>query len=301
MRWGALLMALALALTGGAACSALPAASADPRFAGATGSIPLDMSGPLPTARLNVGGRSLTAIFDSGAEASVVRLSAARMAGLPDEGSASAASPTGVPVSGFRTTLRNARLASVAFADAFAVAIDIPIPLPGVEAIISPSIFTGRLVRFDMARGVVDILVKNPANIPATPATGYIGGRHGVGVPAARLTLPNGHELVVDVDTGSTQDFNLPYELSSQLALAGPLLPGLRIRMIGSDHEVSRGRLVGRVRIGEVVLDNPEVNFVQGISRASIGSVLLRSMILLLDPEERRAWVLAAAGPQRPH
>src|SRR5262245_8892114 len=137
--------------------------------------IPLDLTGPRPRAQLTIGDNPpVTAIFDSGAAASVVRRSFAERIGMLNLGQAMVAAPGGPPTPGFRTRLTNARLGDARFPEAMAVAFDMALPaLDGVDAVISPSVFSGRLVRFEFAQSRVRLLPR--AQAPTSQPAPYVG------------------------------------------------------------------------------------------------------------------------------
>lgn len=263
--------------------------------------IALDLTGPRPTAQLTVGDAApVTAIFDSGAAASVLRLSYARGIGVPNEGAANAHGPNGSPVSGFRTTIAHASLGQAQFDNALAVALDIPLPLEGVDAIISPAVFTGRLIRFDFAAGVAQVLPLTRENTPQSPAEPYIGeNSHGMirRTPGATVSLPGGVQASATVDTGGSRGLALPLALAQRVPLQEPLTPDQPMRLVGAEWPASKGRINGAVRIGGLVLQNPEVTFADGAPFGIVGMPVLRNSVIVLDPAGQRSWVLAPAAP----
>jgi hypothetical protein len=262
-----------------------------------TAVIPLDMTAPRPTAQLRIGDAApVTAIFDTGAAASVLRLEYARRIDSPEQGQAAAHGPGGTPIQGFRTTMRDGVLGDAAFDDAMAVALDIPLPLPGVDAIISPGVFSGRYVRFDFPHGVAHVLPRTAQHRPVGEGTPYTGeSTHGrvMSVPGVDVHLPNVGEITAILDTGSARGLLLPLDLAERLPLSGELTPIDPVRMVGIEHAAFSGRINGVVRIGELSINNPEVRFADGVEQAIVGMEILRNADVVLDPEMRRAWVFA--------
>ena len=260
--------------------------------------IALDLSGPRPTAQLRIGGVApVTAIFDTGAAASVLRIAFANRLGLRNEGAAQASGPGGVPIPGFRTTISGA-LGDAHFGSAMAVALDIPPPVPAdIDAVISPAVFSGRLVRFDFAFGAAFVLAKTPANIPTVvTADPYFGSdsRDHIGrKPAARVTLPNGQSLAVVADTGSPSGLRLPLAMAQSLPLAAPLAPADPVRFIGAAHNAFHAVVRGTLRVGPLEFHDADVAFVEGDFEPMAGMQVLRNAILVLDPAEHRSWLLA--------
>lgn len=262
-------------------------------------SIPLDLSGPRPTAQLRIGeSEPVTAIFDTGAAASVLRLEYAQRLALPSEGQAAAHGPGGTPIEGYRTTIRNGRLGEARFDDAMAVALDIQLPLEGVDAIISPAVFAGRYVRFDFANSVVHILPRTPQNRPAGDAAPYRGEvAHGriTQTPSVDVQLPNVGTVTAVLDTGSARGLTLPLALASRLPIAGELAPRAPIRLVGIEHRAFTGRIAGAIRVGPLTLEDLEVNFGDGIEEPIVGMEILRNTEIVLDPQARQSWLLAPA------
>lgn len=285
--------AMSSALAANSAC-------AQAQTARAVETIPLDLSGPRLTAQLRIAASEpVTAIFDTGAAGSVLKLSYATRIGAPNQGPAAAVAPGGTPINGYRTTIEG-RLGNARFGRAMAVALDIPLPLEGIDAIISPSVFSGRLVRFDFPRSVAEILPKTAAAIPVGPGTSYHGDNHGGHmvrrIPAVELVLPGQPALMAIADTGASRGLLLPLRMAASLPLASPLAPAPPVRMVGIAFEAQTARLRGVARIGALELREPEITFVDGETPANVGFSILRQAVLVLDPEAHRSWLLPASS-----
>lgn len=292
-----LFLASATALAAATACAqAQPAATVE--------TIPLDLSGPRLTAQLQIGAAEpVTAIFDTGAAASVLKLAYATHIGAPNQGPAAAHAPGGTPISGYRTTIEG-RLGNARFRRAMAVALDIPLPLEGIEAIISPAVFSGRLVRFDFPRRVAEVLSKSAATLPPGRGTPYHDGGGGGGhmvrqIPAIELVLPGQQPIMAIADTGASRGLLLPLRMAASLPLATPLAPAPPVRMVGATRDAQTARLDGAVRIGGLEFRDLEITFEDGETPANIGFSILRQAVLVLDPEAHRSWFLPA--PSAPH
>jgi len=176
-----------------------------------------------------------------------------------------------------------------------AVALDIPLPLPGIDAVVSPAVFTGRFVKFDFHAGHVQILPKTAANTPTGAANDYLGAdSHGHinRVPSVQVTLPGRAPFIAMADTGAQRGIALPLTMAQGLALAGPLQPADPVRMVGVTLNASHAQLEGAIRIGPLTLQNPDITFVDGAEFANIGFPVLRNAVIVLDPEVHRSWVL---------
>ena len=258
--------------------------------------VPLDLNGPRPTAQLFVRSASpATVIFDTGAATNILGIAFANSLGLSSEGPVAVASPgaTG-PLSGFFTTMPTARLGGALIKNARAVVIDLPVKMPGIAGVISPNSFAGWLVRFEFARSRALIIAKTSANLPSGRAMSY-GGEFSHPLPAAQIDVA-GTKLIAHLDSGSQFALCLPLDISKQVPLKGEITPMEPIRMTGATHAAFGGRIAGTVHIGPLTLVDPDVVFEEGIPIANVGIKILREMILVLDPAEKRSWMLPAGS-----
>jgi len=254
--------------------------------------IPLDLTGPHPTAQLTVDGHApFAVIFDSGAGANLFATAVAKDLGLPNEGEIQVGSPgASAPLVGFRTTLRHARLGDAEIKNAFAVVVDIPGAMGSISGAISPNAFSGRLVRFEFAASRALVLDKAPGAVPSGPAYRY-AGEGGHALPAVEIEVA-GKKILAHADSGSGHGLGFPLELAKQLPLLGPLEPRPDIHMMGGDHKAYAARISGKVRVGPLELTDPEVGFAEGVPIANVGIEVLKRLTLVLDPETQRDWVL---------
>jgi hypothetical protein len=298
-------LAAGLALAAAPARAEEPASVVAPLAVGAmpgTGTIPLDMSGPRPVAMLTLdGGEPVRAIFDTGAAASVLQRDFAEASHLPHQGEGLAAGPGGQPVQGFQTSIHG-RLGDVSFPPRLAVAFPIPLPLADVRAIISPQVFSGRLVRIDFAAGQAQVLPRDPAHIPRIRGYDYLGRNDAERItrtPSVEVVLPGRRRLQAMIDTGSTAGLELPLNWATRLRLIGPLQPGPPVRLVGIQHRTFLGQVRGTVRIGELVLRDPEVRFVEDDPGGTVGMAILQHAVIVLDPARSRSWLLPREPERR--
>jgi hypothetical protein len=96
------------------------------------------------------------------------------------------------------------------------------------------------------------------------------------------------------IDTGSNRGLTLPLALAAELPLEAPPRPAGQARVGGSGQElqVYSARIRGTVLVGPVALENPEVAFIEELPRINVGMAVLRSLTIVLDPAERRGWLL---------
>jgi hypothetical protein len=264
--------------------------------------VPLDLTGPRPIAMLKVGsGEPVRVIFDTGASGNVLDADFARAAGLPDDGPAHVGTPAGgPPMVGFRTRL-DGRLGNATLGGARAVALPMAaMQRLNVKGVFGPGTFAGRLVYLDLARGEIRVMPKTPATIPAGEAHAYSG--EGMrSLPGVEVEV-GGRSHHGHLDTGQPGMLMMPMTMSTEMPLDGVLTDGPPARLAdGVPRAVKIGRIRGNVRIGTLTLQNPEVRFMEGLDRVNVGMLALRGATIVLDPAERRTWLLPpAAGSARP-
>lgn len=280
----------AAALTVG--CAVAAAAQAAP----AVDTVTLDLSGPRPIAMLAVGGAEpVPVIFDTGASGNVIDSGFARSVGLPEQGPARVGTPAGgPPLEGFRTTIAEATLGGATIRDVRAVALPMPaMQSLAVKGVFGPGSFAGRLVHLDLGLGEIRITDKDPAHIPPGEAYPYSdsGPRSLPGIPVEIGGVRfDGH-----IDTGNPGLLAFPTALADQLPLDGERVPGPPARLAdGVPRETFVARLRGTVRVGPLSFDNPEVRFIEGLQRVNVGMTALHGVTVVLDPAERRSWLIPA-------
>jgi hypothetical protein len=267
---------------------------------GAVETVPLDLSGPRPIAMLTIGdGEAVRVIFDTGASGNVLDADFARAANLPDDGPAQVGTPAGgTPMIGFRTHIDGGRLGNAALGGVRAVALPMgAMQHLNVKGVFGPGTFSGRLVFLDLARAEIRVTPKSAATIPSGPSHPYsaAGPRSlpGVGVEIG------GHGYEAHIDTGQPGMLMMTMTMSTEVPLDGALADGPPARMAdGVPRATKIGRIRGTVRVGTLVLENPEVRFMEGINRVNVGMLALRGATLVFDPAERRTWLIPpAVGP----
>jgi predicted aspartyl protease len=258
--------------------------------------VPLDMSGQRPIAMLAVGTQEpVPVIFDTGASGNVLDIEYARQIGLPNQGEAAIHAPAGAPMQGFRTTIAEGRLGNVSIGGARAAAIASPaLQHLGVRGVFGPNSFSGRLVHLDLARGEIRVTDKNPATIPSGPSHPYSDGASGLpGLPAVGIEI-GARRFDAHLDTGSPGLLMFPTEMASQLPLEAPMQLSDRPARFadGTPRNIYVARLRGTVRVGPLTFENPEIRFMDGLHRVNVGMQALRGLTIVIDPAERRSWLV---------
>jgi predicted aspartyl protease len=271
-------------VTGSAALASATAEGAQ------VGVVALDLSGPQPRATLKVGAAEpVQVIFDTGASGNIIDVELARSIGLPNLGPAMVGSPAGGPnVEGFQTRIAAAQLGGVELRAASAVAL--PFQAPAARGVFGANSFAGKLVTLDFGRSQIQVSDKSVETIPAGTAFPYSEGPRGL--PAAEVEV-GGRRFEAHIDTGSNGELTFPAEFAGQLPLDGPLRPVGRARLANGAERVLMGaRIQGQVKVGPVLLENPRAVFMEGLPRVNIGMGVLRGLKVVLDPAERRSWLL---------
>ncbi len=152
--------------------------------------------------------------------------------------------------------------------------------------IFSSETFTRSLLYLDLASGRAVLTARDAATRPAQAPVDYVDG-----LPTVHMVMPDGSTLAAHFDTGFDGALSLPLSMIDKVPLERPAEVVGRFRSISQEGDVYGGRIKGTVRIGPVVLENPEVTFLGDI--ANIGLPIIRKLTLVIDAEADRNWVLA--------
>jgi hypothetical protein len=156
-----------------------------------------------------------------------------------------------------------------------------------VVGIFVPNSFAGRQVLLDLRHGRL-IVRSRAAGDPCSNITPYTPS----GLPTVMLHLP-GLSLPAVLDTGSNSPLVLDTRLARKLPLRRPLQSAGKGTTVTGRYDVYEGRLAGEFRIGPLVLHNPVIQFSgSDASIPYIGLPLIRRLLIMLDPERRRACIV---------
>ncbi|HEX3730720.1 MAG TPA: hypothetical protein VHV47_12995, partial [Opitutaceae bacterium] len=143
----------------------------------------------------------------------------------------------------------------------------------------------------------VQVLTDNAANRPPGPGYAYSGGANSVAAvtsaPAAPVQLPDGETVSAQLDTGYPGGIELPLDVARRLPLLGALTPMTPARIIGAERPRFHGQIAGQVRIGPLIMTNPEITAIDGAPSAALGMTVLRQVTIVLAPADSRDWLLA--------
>jgi hypothetical protein len=251
--------------------------------------IALNMSGPRPTIEMTLAnGPPGKAVFDTGAMGTVIDVNYAQTVGLANEGSARPPFDRMPFPTKYRSTVHGLRLAGVSIEDA-AVSV-LPAPESGIIAVISPQLFSGRIVEVDLAAGQLRICPRG--NIRELgKATPYTDGPFSL--PAVAVTIGS-TKLLAHVDSGSPFGLSFPTRFARQFSLEAPMVKVGAVQGPNGKSDLFRAKIKGTVRVGSVKLSNPEVSFTDVLPRPNVGSALLKQMVVIIDPQAKLTWTRAA-------
>jgi hypothetical protein len=152
--------------------------------------------------------------------------------------------------------------------------------------IISSEMFKGSLVYLELGKNRARLVSKETAPLPPGAAVPYVHD-----IPTIDIRMPDGSTIPAHFDTGYNAPLSLPISMMDKVPLMAPAKVVGRFKSINTEGEVWGGRIRGSIRIGPVVLENPNVTFLGDL--ANIGLPVIRQVTLVLDPAEKRSWVLA--------
>jgi len=247
--------------------------------------VPIYLSGSRALVMLTLGERPpVPVVFDTGTEENLLQRTYVETMHFAPAGTttivdAANGSATPVPV----VALPEARLGGVALNGLRAASF--PYREEDAIGVFGPNSFSGELVYLELGSGRLRLRPKSPSALPAGEATPYLEG-----LPATRIEVA-GIAVSAHLDSGNDSALILPRALLGRLALRAPAAIVGRARSASGEQDVYGARLRGDVRIGPVVLHDPNVTFADG-PNANVGLPVIRRLTILLDPEGRRDWVL---------
>jgi hypothetical protein len=146
--------------------------------------------------------------------------------------------------------------------------------------------FTESLLYLDLANNRAVLAPRASTPRPKGEATEYVAG-----IPSIHIVMPDGSALPAHFDTGFNGALSLPVSFMHKVPLVEPARVVGRFKSINTEGPVYGGKIKGRVRIGPVTLENPDVTFLGDL--ANIGLPIIRRVTLVIDAATDRNWVLA--------
>lgn len=268
----------------------LAAAAASGAFAFADDAV-MDLSGPRPVVEVWFGeSPPVSMIFDTGASGSAILPEYAESLGLPDLGMAAVQSGAGGARLEVQRTELSGRLGPYEFSGAQAVVFDMPLPGNGapIAGVLSPRAFAnGRLLSLNFATGAIT-LANAGSPPPDSPSSPFEGEQRPLPSIYAMIA---GEQRLCHIDTGAPGALTLPWQDRDAFPLAAEPVQSGMARLVNGERPIYSADLVGVVEIGPVILENPEVQLLEGIRGCNIGMEILRQLIVTLDFETGQVWI----------
>lgn len=265
--------------------------------------MPMQDFGGRPVVQVAVNGRPQLFIFDTGAQGSAIDSAVAAEAGLPVVGQALVGSPGTGPT---RTPLVRADHFQVGGVE---VALDMPvINLRGMTrgapnaptGVLSAALFGEHLLTLDYPAHRVRVDAGSLGEPDGRNVLSLgLGGR----LPTVPVVVGE-RTVVVNIDTGSPGGLSLPLALADSLPLHAPPTRGPTVRRIGGEIATYSARLNGSLRLGPLVVENPEITFLEvpagSAALGNVGQAFLSRLAITLDRAHGRVRLeLPETPPQR--
>jgi predicted aspartyl protease len=232
-----------------------------------------------PVLELKLNGRGPYRFFvDTGAGGNVLSAALAQQLDLESLGQQQIFNPpTATIIDAEVVRVAEARNGDLVLTDLVFLAADLP-PLGDKDGVLSVRSLPPGLVTFDFAAKRIRIeggafTEDEPGVMPYEP------------VPVVSLRGEvEGRELTFHLDTGSPDGITLPGDLARELTFSGEL----RTTREKGPLVVKTGQLRGKIRIGDLLLENPEVQVVDLYSDfGNIGIQFLQDKVLTVDRNRR--------------
>lgn len=153
--------------------------------------------------------------------------------------------------------------------------------LPDVDGMIGLSLFRSLLVTFDYPNGKMSI---RGGKLPEAESMPYTLDH---GIPAIEIEV-NGKPQRVHLDGGSPALVTLPRSAAATLTLAEePRVVG-HGRTADGEFDVYSAPLAGEVRIGNIALTNPRLDFVDVFPIGNVGYRFFKDLAVTYDPGSKR-------------
>lgn len=154
----------------------------------------------------------------------------------------------------------------------------------GADGVIGLPLFASLLVTFDYPHGqfLVDM-----GSLPAPDGAHIHSYSNEHGVPAIEIDVA-GQKVKTDLDSGSPAEVSLPLAVAKSLTLIDePRVVG-HANIGGSPFDIYGASLKGDVKIGETVLTNPQLDFIDGFPVGNLGYRFLKNFAVTYDSANHR-------------
>lgn len=285
-----LFLSIAAASAIDAACASAQTAPAPAAAIATSEIVPLYVARTRPLAMLTIGdGAPLPVVFDTGTDENILDSAFAKQAGLKVVGRSpltdgATGKTTEVPV----VATPEPKLSGVALSTRTAQLLDYHVR--DEAGIFGPYSFGDSYVVLEGDLNRLRIVPKESGFVPPGPGHAYKNNLPAVDIDVA------GHSYEAAVDTGNDSALILGGELVDKVALMAPAkVVAIATSALG-EREVLGGTLAGALAVGGYRLEAPEVTFFPTGNGANIGFPVIRHLTIVLDPANKRSWVLNPAS-----
>ncbi len=250
--------------------------------------VPLYVSTSRPIAMLTIGDSApMPVVFDTGTTENILDAGLARRIGLKVVGHFNLVDDA---------SKKSVRVPTAAAPDArlSGVPLDIKVVrLPHARSgdevgIFGPYSFGNRYVVVEAGLNRLRIIAKDSGYVPPGPGHAYEED-----IPAAEIRIA-GKSYDAVLDTGHDAALSLPADSLKSHPLKAPAsVVGKAVSAL-AEQDVLGGELVGSVEIGPYSVKEPAVAFVDTV--INVGFPLIRHLTIVLDPANKRSWVLDPAS-----
>jgi hypothetical protein len=256
-------------------------------------SVPLENWNGRPVVAVTIEGQGpFRFILDSGASMTVIDHALAGRFEWKKLGTTEIGSPLGGTVPAERFQVEGLTLGGIALGSVEALDLDLAGAIGAGDApvgVLATADLGRRSLVFDLAR---DRLSLSDALLPAANDADVLDFCSADGKPSLHVQV-GGKRYCVNLDTGSPSVLSLPLSTADELPLAGkPVVRG-RARLVGAEVDVWGARLDGELSVGKIVMDDPEISFMETAPIGNVGQGFLRNVELTIDHTNRRLRVRA--------
>ena len=156
------------------------------------------------------------------------------------------------------------------------------LPMIGVDGIIGLNLFNSLLVTFDFPKSLFTI---EGGKLDA--GSGVLSYTNEHGVPTVDVDVA-GHKVSAHIDSGSPAEVTMPLSMAKSLELAEePRVVG-HARTVSNEFDVYAAPLKGDIHVGDIVLTNPRLDFVEIFPIGNLGSRFLKNLVVTFDPKNKK-------------
>jgi CubicO group peptidase (beta-lactamase class C family) len=252
-------------------------------------SVPMKRHGHLPAVEVMVNGQGpfLFAIDTGAAGTARVDAALAERLGLKKVGEALGGDPSGRNARSMAVVaIESLQIGAVRFEGVHAAVRDMRAMPAGEKAdgILGFGLFREALLTLDYPGNTVRM---SRGALPPANGRDVLAFTRDDGVPTVSITV-GGREMSAHVDAGFMGGISLAEKEAATLPLAGPLKVVGRGRTPSNTFEVKAAPLAGDVRIGDVVIERPTVDFQPVFAMANVGARVLRDFVVTFDQANNR-------------